>query len=133
MAIMKPNPEYAVSLAFRDGYYVPVVHVWERNTTSETPYRLGANSTRMKAESKATDLANRLQVPFCDSAAAVSDALARYIVKMSAGHIPATRLKSDLLTRTSIAAVSERYGVREETVRSVRDILATVRSAVPRS
>ncbi|HYP09026.1 MAG TPA: hypothetical protein VER03_22555 [Bryobacteraceae bacterium] len=130
---MKPNPEYAVSLACRDGYYVPVVHSWERNTTSESQFRLGAHPVRMKAESKAIELARRLQVPFCQSPAAISDALARYVVKMSAGHLPATRLKEDLLARKSVTVVAERYGVREETVRSIRDILATVRNVVPRS
>lgn len=133
MPSMKPSPEYAVSLAFRDGCYVPLVHVWERNTTSETAHRLGANSARLIAHSKALELANRLQVPFCESTSAVSDALARYIVKMSAGHITATRLKTDLLARSSIAAVAERYGVAETTVRSIRDILATVRSTVSSS
>jgi hypothetical protein len=125
---MKPSPEYAVSLDFRDGYYVPVVHTWERNTTSEKAFRLGASAARMIAHSKATELANRLQVPFCISREGVSEALARYVVRMSAGHLAATNLKTELLARGCVAAVAERYGMREDTVRSIRDILATVRS-----
>ena len=125
---MRPSPEFAVSLAFRDGCYVPVVHTWERNTTSEAAFRLGASSTRLVAETKAMELALRMQVPYCDTPKAVSDALARYVVRMSAGHTAATNLKTDLLARRCVAAVAERYGLREDTVRSIRDILSTVRS-----
>ena len=128
MRIMRPSPEYAVSLAFRDGYYVPVVHTWERNTTSENAYRPASSSARMIAHTKALELSSRLQVPFCDSPKAVSEALARYVVKVSAGHAAANNLKTDLLARRCVAAVAERYGIREDTVRSIRDILATVRS-----
>jgi hypothetical protein len=128
MASMKPTPEYAVSVAFRDGYYVPVVHTWERNTTVESSFRLGASSALLVAHSKAMDLASRLQVPFCDSPAAVSDALARYVVKMSAGHPAATNLKTELLSRGCVATLAERYGLREDTIRSIRDILSSVRS-----
>src|SRR5215217_583693 len=94
MVPMKPSPEYAVSLAFRDGYYVPVVHIWERNTTSDSDFRAGASSARIIAHSKAVQLANRLQVPYCDSHGAVRQALARYVVKMSAGHSAANNLKT---------------------------------------
>jgi hypothetical protein len=127
---MKPSPEYAVSLGFRDGCYVPVVHSWERNTTLETTFRLGANSVRLVAQKKAAELALRLQVPLCDSPRAVSDALARYVVKMSAGHAAANNLKTDLLSKRCVSAVAERYGLREDTVRSIRDILSNVRSTV---
>jgi hypothetical protein len=130
MSDMKPTSEYAVSLAFRDGYYTPVIHTWERNATFENAFRLGASSVRLIAQSKATELANRLHVPFCSSSAAVSDSLARYIVKRSAGHVAADNLKTDLLARRCVGAVAERYGINEDTVRSIRDILATVRDTV---
>jgi hypothetical protein len=127
---MTPTPEYAVSVAFRDGYYFPVVHLWERNATTEKPFRLGASSARMIAQAKAMELANRLQVPFCQTSTAISDSLARYIVKRSAGHAAANNLKTELLSRVCVAKVAARYGLQEETVRSIRDMLATVRDAV---
>ena len=130
MGRMKPSPEYAVSLAIRDGYYVPVVHTWERNTTSDTAFRPGASSARMIAHSKAIEVASRLRVPYCDSPGAVREALARYVIKMSAGHSAANNLKTELLSTRCVPAVAERYGICVDTVRSIRDILSTVRSTV---
>jgi hypothetical protein len=90
----------------------------------------GSEQRAFSRTKKAAELALRLQVPLCDSPRAVSDALARYVVKMSAGHAAANNLKTDLLSKRCVSAVAERYGLREDTVRSIRDILSNVRSTV---
>jgi NAD-dependent oxidoreductase involved in siderophore biosynthesis len=120
----KPSPEYAVSLTFRDGHYVPVVHVWERHVSIDHVHRSGASGARIIAQGKAVALARRLGVPFCETEEDVSKALARYVIRSSAGHVSATNVKRDVLARHGITAVAERYGLRDQTVRSIRDLLS---------
>jgi hypothetical protein len=121
---MTSTPEYAVSLAMRDGSYIPVIHMWERRTDTEVLFRQGASGARIIARAKAIELAGRLGVRFCENAHDVSEALARYVVRSSGSHVAATNVKRDVLARHAINAVAERYGLRDHTVRAIRDLLA---------
>ena len=121
---MHPSPEYAVSLALRDGSYVPVIHTWERRTDIENVHRQGANGARIIARTKAVELAGRLSVPFCETQDQVSKALARYVIRSSGSHVVANNVKRDVLARHGINAVAERYGLKDHTVRAIRELLA---------
>jgi hypothetical protein len=88
-----------------------------------TNQREVASRVQVTGRSNAMTLSHRLAVPFCEGEAQLRDALARFIVKSSAGHVPANRLKAELLAPHSIASLVERYGLPADTLRTVRDLL----------